>query len=269
MDGLRALIVDDEPLARRRLSRLLTGEGGVDVVGEAAEGQEALDAIRSLRPDVVFLDVQMPGLTGTEVVRALAGEEAPYLIFVTAFDSYGVEAFDLGAVDYLLKPFDADRLRRALARVRERRGGPRPGEADIVEALRRVEERQRSLARALAAGGADRILVRAGERLHFVATADIDWIEAEGNYVRLHTAIGSPLVRRTLASLEATLDPSRFLRVHRSAIVNVDAVDGLIADFNGAYTVRLRGGRELRLSRGYREAFLRRASGEESGSGEA
>jgi two-component system, LytTR family, response regulator len=252
--ALRVLVVDDEPLVRRGLRALLGEESGIELVAEARNGREALALIRAERPDLVFLDVQMPGLSGLGVLEALAPEERPAVVFVTAFDRYAVHAFDLHAVDYLLKPFDEERFRTALGRARERlRPGTNPGTRAALDAL------LAELRSAATPGDTpDRLAVREGGRIVLVPVGEIDWIEAADNYVRLHRAGGYHLLRESLARLEQTLDPKRFARIHRSAIVNLSRVRALEPLSGGEYEVILEGGRRLTLSRGYRDRFQER-----------
>jgi two-component system LytT family response regulator len=246
----RVLIVDDEAPARRKVRAHLGDAAGVDVVGEAASGPEAVEAIRTLRPDLVFLDVQMPGMSGFEVIEAVGAEAMPAVVFVTAYDEFAVEAFEVQAVDYLMKPFHADRFRRALARAMDRlarREEPRASLAPLLEAL--LKKRPRD---------AQRLLVRDGDRILFVPLREVVRLSAEGNYVQVHTARGQRhLLRETLARLEARLDPERFARIHRSEIVNVDFVAEVQPAFHGDYTVRLKTGDEVRLSRRYQDRLLR------------
>jgi two-component system, LytTR family, response regulator len=248
--SVRVLIVDDEAPARRKVRTHLADAAGVDVVGEAASGPEALEAIRALRPDLVFLDVQMPGMTGFEVIEAVGPEAMPAVVFVTAYDEFAVEAFEVQAVDYLMKPFHADRFRQALSRALDR--------------IARREEPGESLARLLASllkkapREGQRLLVRDGERIFFVPLREVVRLSADGNYVQVHTARGQRhLLRETLARLEARLDPERFARIHRSEIVNVDFVAEVQPAFHGDYTVRLKNGEEVRLSRRYQDRLLR------------
>lgn len=249
MERITVLIVDDEPPARAKLRRFLAAEAGVEVVGEAESGTEAVAAIERLRPALVFLDVQMPGLDGFGVLAALGealdSEPLPHVVFVTAFDEYALRAFEVNAVDYLLKPFDSARFRTALERAKERlqrRGG---GDVERIAALlAQVRPRPEYL---------ERILVRGRDRAVFLELSEVRWFEAEQNYVRLHTAGGSHLVRGTLAALEERLDPRHFLRIHRSRIVNTAHVRELRPWSHGDYQVVLRDGTELTLSRRYRD----------------
>jgi two-component system, LytTR family, response regulator len=244
---LRVLIVDDEEVARQRVRRLLAREQDVEIVGEAADGVQAVESIRALSPDLVFLDVQMPEVDGFAVLEQLRPQAVPEVVFVTAYDDYALRAFEVHAVDYLRKPFDATRFKEAFARARRRL------------ATAQAEERARKLDALLAQIQAqpprsrERLMVRADGRLYFVRVDDIDWIEAAGNYVKLHVGRETHLMRETMAGIEALLDPSRFLRIHRSAIVNLDRVREMQPWFSGEYTVILRDGTQLRLSRVYRD----------------
>jgi len=240
---LRALIVDDETVARRRIRRLLTAEPTIVVAGECADGASAVEAMTTERPDVVFLDVQMPELDGFGVLRRLDPAALPAIIFVTAFDAYALRAFDVHAIDYLLKPFTRERFRLALDRARERirRSTVDAGLASLAVALR---SRPRYLSR---------LPVRAAGRIILVDLATVDWIEAADNYVRLHAGRREYLLRDTLARLEQRLDPERFVRIHRSAIVQVDRVSELHPASHGDMEVVLRNGTVLTLSRTWRD----------------
>lgn len=245
MRRLKALIVDDERLARHKLRRLLGGEPDIDVAGECASGLEAVAALKRDKPDIVFLDIQMPGLNGFEVLREVGVENVRQVIFVTAHDEFAVAAFEIEALDYLLKPFDAARLRQALERVR------RLGASGLQQKLTALVEK-------LAAGEpyVSRLIVRAAGRLGFVRVDELDWIEAADNYVRLHTAREEHLIRETMAGLEARLDPRRFVRIHRSAVVNVDAISEIRAMFHGDYEVLLKTGATVPVGRNYRDKLL-------------
>jgi len=248
--SLRAVIVDDEPVARRRLRTLLRAEPEVEVVEECSDGEQAVAAVRRHRPDLMFLDVQMPGMDGFEVVEAL-GIDCPATLFVTAYDRYALKAFEVHAVDYLLKPFDRARLRRALAHVRALdRSGP--------EGSQSLHELAASVA---ASRPLRRIVVRGGGRVVFVRTDEVDWIEATGHYLRLHVGRESHLVRETMAALESRLDPGRFARIHRSTIVNLERVKEMRSSFHGEYEVALRDGTRLQCSRGYAQRLQRALEG--------
>jgi two-component system, LytTR family, response regulator len=241
---IRTLIVDDESPARDKLRRWLADYGDLELVGEAADGVRAAEAIETLRPDVVYLDIQMPGLSGLEVAAQLEPRHAPLIVFVTAYDEHAVRAFDLDAVDYLLKPYDKDRLLRTLARVRERLGGA--ANAAAVQTARRQ------------VGASDRLLVPRGESLQLIDAASVHWLEADDNYVHVHTATQSYLLRRTLQDLLTQLGAERFVRIHKSAAVNVMQIQSLTPLFKGDHEVQLRSGKLLRLSRRYREELFSR-----------
>jgi two-component system LytT family response regulator len=246
---MRCLIVDDEPLARERLRDLLSGEAGVEIAGECADGRKAVAAIRKLAPDLVFLDVQMPGLDGFGVLEELAPEEIPAVIFVTAYDQYALRAFDAQALDYLLKPFDRERFRRALGRAREQFRRPR-GEIEprLLALLEHLEARKPHL---------ERLVIKSAGRIYFLRAAEVDWIEAAGNYVRLHSGKEAHLLRETMNHLETRLDPRRFLRIHRSTIVNIERIKELHPWFQGEHVVILRDGVRLTLGRAYRGRLKR------------
>ena len=243
--NLRVLIVDDEPIARRRLKVLLDDEESVEIVGESEDGESALDAIRRLRPDLVFLDVQMPGLDGFDVIELLKPHECPAVIFVTAYDKYAMRAFDVHAADYLLKPFERRRLREALARATALSPVEGPKRVQAVAEMVRSDRPLR------------RFLVRTPARVYAVRADDVESLEAAGHYVELRTAAGAHLVRESMSALEKRLDPERFVRIHRSAIVNVDKVAELRPAFHGEFDVVLAGGRRLRCSRTYAAQLTR------------
>jgi len=242
----RVLIVDDEPLARERIRTLLAGEPGFEIVGEAADGTAAAESIMALQPDLVFLDVQMPGADGFDVIDAVGPDKMPFVVFVTAYDRYALRAFDVHALDYLLKPFDRERFREALERAQiqiERSSG-----GDIERRLAAIVKDLRP-----AKTKTDRFVVKSGGRIFFVRTAEIDWIEAAGNYVKLHVGNDSHLIRETMNAVESKLSPDLFVRIHRCHIVNIEQVGELQPWFNGEYVVFLKNGTRLTLSRGYRE----------------
>lgn len=233
---LRALIADDEPVARRGLRVLLAEQPGVTVVGEAATGEAALVAVRELRPDLLFLDVQMPALDGFGVLARLPVAERPAVVFTTAYEHYALPAFEASALDYLLKPFDATRLERALRRVRAHLRGAAPsGSAPVRE----------------------RFVVRAREGVVFVAHDAVEWLESWGNYVRLHAGARRYLLRETTAAVEGTLDPALFVRISRSAIVNAACVRRIVPQANGQLEVVLASGARLRASRRHAAAVRR------------
>ena len=255
MTDVRVVVADDEPLVRRGLRAFIDGQPGLTLVGEARNGSEAIDVIRAERPDLVFLDVQMPELDGFGVLEALEGEPMPVVVFVTAYDEYAIRAFDVHAVDYLLKPFDEERFRVALARARARLGERRAQTLDerLEAVLSELRARERY---------ADRLLVRNDGRVTVLQVEDVDWIEAADNYARVHTARGRYLVREPIKTLERKLNPRHFARVHRSAIVNLARVRELQPLFGGEYVIILSTGAKLTLSRGYRDAFRDRLGSE-------
>ena len=246
MDKIRTLIVDDEELARERLRSLLGAEPAIDLVGEAGDGRTALDAIARLRPQLVFLDVQMPEMDGFEVIETLPEAERPTIVFVTAHDQFALKAFDVHAVDYLLKPFDRERfqtaLRRALAKVQSQAASP---DLSAVAAEARPP------------GKLDRLMVKVDGRMLLIKVDEIDWIEASDNYVSLHVGSEAHLMRETMTALERRLPPDKFMRISRSAIVNLERVRELQPMFHGEYVVILKDGARLTLSRTYRDKLDR------------
>ena len=247
---IRALIVDDEPLARERLRMLLASEDWLEVVAESADGGSAVGAIQKLNPDLVFLDVEMPGATGFDVIEAIGPDKMPFVVFVTAYDKYAIKAFDVHAVDYLLKPFDRDRFRQALARARQQLEQRSGGELErrLLALVQDLKPQQKL----------ERFVIKSGGRVFFVRSEEIDWIEAAGNYVKLHVGAEAHLFRETMNALEARLNPDTFYRIHRSHIVNIERVRELQPWFNGEYVVFLKDGTRLTLSRGYREKLQER-----------
>lgn len=244
---LRTLIVDDEPLARERVRMMLGMHDDVAVIGEYGDGQQAIDAILRHRPDLVFLDVQMPVVDGFGVLRALQGDAMPYVVFVTAYDQYALEAFEVHALDYVLKPFNTERFSQALQRARAAIARVSDVGAGPID-----RERLRGLVASLTAEQREkqRLVVKSSGRVFFVKVEDIDWIEAEGNYVRLHMGAQSHLLRETMKGMESVLDTSQFIRIHRSTIVNADRIRELQPLFHGEYAVILRDGTRLVASRG-------------------
>jgi two-component system LytT family response regulator len=259
------LVVDDEPLARQRLADLLAGEPSVEVVGEAEDGDSAVAMIRALNPDLVFLDVQMPGKTGLDVISAVGAERMPVTVFVTAYDQYALRAFDLAAVDYLVKPFDDERFEQAFRRARRmvelaevgrlagrlaavlhgpgalpvHSGGPAapPASADSPRPAPRSQPY------------ADRIPVEMRGQVRLVPVAEVDFITASGPYAELHAGGQTYVIRETMNALEERLDPAHFFRIHRSVIVQLDRIEALLRGGGGDYSVRLKGGVRLKVSR--------------------
>jgi two-component system LytT family response regulator len=243
---MAVLIVDDEQLARRRIRRLLSGVSGIKIVGECKNGSEAVTCIRSERPDLVFLDVQMPGMDGFAVLKALEPEEWPSIVFVTAYDQYAVRAFEVNALDYLLKPFDKDRFDQSLARARRQfeLGSSQADPEKLLALLSGIKPPQVY---------EPRILVRNGDKAVLVETDQIFWVESSGNYVVLHTASDHHLLRRTMKAMEDDLDPRVFRRVHRHIIVNITRIKELRAWGQGEYEVTLSDGTKVPVSRRYRQ----------------
>ncbi len=246
---LTALIVDDEPLARERLRTLLATESDLEVIGECVNGREAVAAVKKQRPDLLFLDIQMPELDGFQTLAQLA-PPLPAVIFVTAFDEHAVKAFEVHALDYLLKPFKPARLKAAVARAREQLTAKKSSGGD--DTSKRILELLESRA-AAAPEYLARLAVRDRDKVRFVKTADIDWIEASGNYLVLHAGKENHVLRETLTSLEAQLSPKEFFRINRSALVHIDRVRHVEPAFNDEHIVVLADGTRLTLTRGLRE----------------
>lgn len=246
---IRALIVDDEPFARERVSRLLEADEDVVVIGECKDGFEAVAAIEEQSPDLLFLDVQMPGKDGFGVLTDIAADKTPVVIFLTAYDQYAVRAFDAAALDYLLKPFDEDRFAKALARAKMQLTIPPLIETSSESPTASPD----AVSGAVSSAYLERIIIRTGGRVLFRNTGEIDWIEAYGNYVRLHFGESAYLLRETIGHLEARLDPAKFTRIHRSTIIQVDRIRELQPQLAGHYRTTLRDGTKLTLSRRYRK----------------
>lgn len=242
---IRAVIVDDEPLACRRIRRMLRADPEVEVTEVCHNGEQALKAIREHHPDLLFLDVQMPGMDGFSVLKALPAEETPHIIFVTAYERYAIQAFDVHALDYLLKPFDRERFEKAVARAKSHIHSS--GKAALQEHLSALRQELASRPKYL-----ERLAIKSSGRIFFLKSREIDWIEAQGKYVSIHAGKDSHLVRESLGTLENELDPSRFVRIHRSTIVNIDSVGELQPWFHGDCRVLMRDGTQLMLSRNYR-----------------
>ena len=251
-EKIKALIVDDEPLARQNIRLLLQEDPEVEVVGECGSGAEAVKAIQKHSPELLFLDIQMPLMSGFEVLEKIDAEKIPAIVFVTAFDQYAIRAFEVHALDYLLKPFDDARFEKALRQAKKQ-----------IE-QREINQLSKRLVRLLEDRGAQpnkartitylsRLMVKSASRVFFLKVDEIDWIEAADYYVKLHVGRKGHLLRETMSDMEAKLDPEKFLRIHRSAIVNLDRVKEMHAHFNGEYLVILHDGTELKLSRSRRE----------------
>jgi two-component system LytT family response regulator len=255
----RVIIVDDEELARRGIRTRLQRSGDVEIVAECSNGREAIEAIGRASPDLVFLDVQMPGKTGFDVVEAIGWDAFPHVIFVTAHDRYALRAFEVNALDYLLKPIDDERFDIAFKRARE--SLTRDRDSDFGRRLAAVIGDATPGRDGLAASRPDRIVVRSGGRVVFVKISEIDWVEAAGDYVTLHVGKKSWLLRETISEIERKLEPNGFTRIHRSTVVNLERVGEMRALDNGEYRVLLRDGTELKLSRSYRHALQRLIDG--------
>jgi two-component system, LytTR family, response regulator len=258
---IRTLIVDDEPAARAGMRHLLARDPEITVAGECASGGQAVTTIREATPDLVFLDVQMPELDGFAVLRAVGPERAPAVVFVTAYDQYALRAFDVHAIDYLLKPFTDERFREALERAKRQVRQGRLGElSERLAAL--LEHFGAESATPGHSPGAPlpgrspylaRLVVKSAGKVTLLPVHEIEWIDAEGDYVRIHVGKAWHLLRETMKNLEARLDPSRFVRIHRSTIVNLERIKELEPFFRGEYVVVLHNGTTLKLSRGYRD----------------
>lgn len=278
MNKIRTVVVEDEPVSRDRLLALLGEEQDIEVVGACADGREAAAAIAAVAPDLVFLDIQLPEMDGIALARSLSAETRPAVVFVTAYDGYALPAFEIHALDYLLKPFSAQRFRSALTYAREHLAQRRATTIGrhLLDLLPGMQP-----AGAVATGPAtpvvtpvatappvapvtppspapDRLVVKSSGRIYFVKLADIDWCEAAGNYIRVHVGAQAHLIRETMNRLESQLDPRLFVRVHRSTIVNVDRIQELRSSFNGEHVIVLRSGVRLTMSRGYRDVLQER-----------
>ncbi|HXR99117.1 MAG TPA: LytTR family DNA-binding domain-containing protein [Pyrinomonadaceae bacterium] len=248
---IRALIVDDEPLARRRIKSLLAHDQSVEVIGECSDGYKAVTSISELNPDLVFLDVQMPAMDGFEVIKTISAEQMPTVIFVTAYDQYALKAFEVNALDYLLKPFDRRRFQKTLERAKAMIRGLKNGNFNnqllsLLDDLRREQNIP------------DRFIIKSGGRVVFLRVEEIDWMSTVGNYVRLQVGRDSHLMRETMTGMESKLDPVSFMRIHRSTIVNLDRVKEVQPWAKGEYVVIMRDGTRLIMSRRYRERLNER-----------
>ena len=263
---LRVLIVDDEPLGRRRVAALVRKEPGVEIVGMIGDGVSAVEAIRSLAPDLVFLDVQMPGMTGLEVVRTIGPADMPTIVFVTAYDKHALEAFDLAAIDYLVKPFDDERFKEAFQRVRRvARLEAASRLRDMLLAVLQEPGGQAPIGKTPTSAGAgvrarylERIPVESRGKVRFIPVSEIDYILASGPYAELVVGDRKHLIREAMQNLEHQLDPARFFRVHRSAIVQLDRVDALLKAPGGDCDVQLRNGVKIKIARSRREELEKR-----------
>jgi two-component system LytT family response regulator len=252
MEKIRALIVDDEPIARRGIRQQLKIEPDVEIVGECANGLEAIAAIESQKPDLIFLDVQMPLLDGFGVVEALGAENPPAVVFVTAYDEHAIRAFEVNALDYLLKPIDFERFQKTLARVREQLKGLKTKQLDhkLSALLRSLDEFKSTEAQT---APLDRVVIKEQGRISFLSVDEIDWLCAQGNYVQLHAGSETHLLRETVDGMESKLAPGKFVRLRRSTIVRTERIKELHPLFNGEYAVILKDGTQLQSTRRYRK----------------
>jgi len=247
---IRTLIVDDERLAREKVRMLLAADHEIEIVGESANAAEAIAAIKKEKPDLVLLDIGLPGENGFDVLRKLKGQKLPSIIFITAHDEYAVKAFEVAAVDYVLKPIDRKRFAEAMRRVKDRDGGTEERVLRLIEKALTARETKRL----------EQFVVKARDKTFFIPFADVDWIEAEGKYVRVHAAGAAHLVRQSMNEVEERLDARRFLRIHRGTIVNVKRIAEMNRGFGGGMFVVLRDGTRLTMSRRFRTQ-IREATG--------
>lgn len=258
MAPITAVIADDEALARDAIRLRLKKEPDIEVVGEASDGAETVELVRTRQPDLLFLDVQMPAMDGFEVIEKVSSEHLPIVVFVTAHDQYAIKAFETHALDYLLKPFTASRFHAAIDRARFEvaRAGDHETHQRLIGALddrHRARDRRGQHRDAAGEGYLVRLAVKRNQRIVLVNVADIDWFESSANYVQLHTRGTSYAVRMTMGELERRLEPDRFARIHRSTIVQIDRIKDIITSWHGDFDVTLRDGTMLRLSRNYRD----------------
>ncbi len=246
---IRALIADDEALARKFIHRMLKDNHDVEIVGECSNGKDAIAMIRKQNPDVVFLDVQMPEMDGFAVLESIGVDQLPEIIFTTAYEQYAIRAFELHALDYLLKPFDQARFKDAIQHAKERFRSQRQkdGRLQMSALLESIKNKPQYL---------ERLVIKTGGRITFLSTDEINWIEADDKYVHLHTGKVSPMVRQTLSAMETQLDPRKFSRIHRSAIVNVERIKELQPLFSGEHSILLEDGTKLTLSRSYKDKLF-------------
>ncbi len=246
MEKIRALIVDDEPIAREGLRTLLAAERDIEIISVSRNGREAIQAIREQKPDLVFLDVQMPKMNGLTVIEQIGVQQMPAVVFVTAYDKYALQAFEINALDYLLKPFDEERLQKTLQRVRKhfQHQSLDHLQTRLTALMNQLSEKEKKRP--------ERFVVKSGGRIFFVNADEIDWIEAAGNYVQLHVGSQSHLLRQTMDGMEAELDPEKFLRIRRSIIVNMACIKELQSLSKGEYLIVLHNGAKLNSSRRYR-----------------
>jgi two-component system, LytTR family, response regulator len=245
-EKIRTLIIDDEPLARRRVRKLLSTDADFEIIGECANGREAVTEVLTQKPQLIFLDVQMPEINGFDVLEAIGEKDLPMVVFVTAYDKYAVRAFEVHAVDYLLKPFDRARFDKTTEQIKLRL--KTEDDSELSTRTLALLEAFRATTNYL-----ERFIIKTGGRVFFIKTDEIDWLEAEGKYVRLHTGKDSHLLREAIGNIEARLNPKKFLRIHRSHIVNIERIKELEPWFHNEYRVILRDGTKLMMSRSCRK----------------
>ncbi len=253
MKIIKVAVVDDEPFARKKLLNFLKNNPDIKIVGEFANGKDALQNLPSLHADVLFLDIQMPEIDGFQILQNLHMQNPPLVVFVTAFDQYAITAFEHHALDYLLKPFDAERFEKTLMRVRENlsRDETATITGRLQQLLGELDRKPEFL---------QRLMLKSGAEIYFLKVSEIDWIEAAGNYLTLHSGRKTHLLRETMNNITKKLDPAVFVRIHRSQIVNIDRVKKLQSDAHGDYLILLESGQELTLTRTYRDNLLKRFS---------
>ena len=244
--NIRALIVDDEPLARKRIRRLLTDEPDISVTGECGSGREAVNMIQEMPPDLLFLDIQMPEMGGFEVIQAIGPEKVPVIIFITAYDQHALKAFEVHALDYLLKPFKQERFKEAVERARRHlaKNGAAENNPGLATLIKTLQNGKNYLSR---------FMVKSSNRVVFIKAGDVDWIESAANYALLHVGDKTHIVRETMQSLETRLCPKTFQRISRAVIVNLERVKELQPMGKGQYVILLANGRQLTMSRGIRD----------------
>lgn len=250
MSKIRTVIVDDEPLARERLRKLISNEEDLELIEMCENGQEAIDYLSEDLPHLLFLDIQMPEIDGFQVLKKINYEDIPCIVFVTAYDEYALRAFEVNALDYLLKPFDQQRFKKAVARVRNQLQNQTQNQLDS-RLTRLVDSLDKS------SSYLERIMIKANGRVYFVKTDEVDWIEAAGNYLKLHCGKKNHMIRETMSNMEEKLDPDQFFRIHRSVIVNIEKIKELQPWFHGDYMITLLDGQKLTMSRNYKELLQR------------
>ena len=245
--SVKSIIVDDEPIARSIIKKFLSEEEEIEIIGECGNGIDAVKMILEEKPDIVFLDIQMPEMTGFEVIEEIGYANLPHIIFVTAYDQYAIKAFEINALDYLLKPFDKDRFHNSIVRAKELIGSKNELKEHIKDLIGSINQEAKYL---------NRILIKSSGRVYFLKTSEISYIEAAAYYVKLHSGKKEHVIRETLNNLESKLDPEVFVRIHRSHIVNIDYIKELEPWFNNKYLVIMKDGAKLNLSRNFRERLF-------------